>query len=192
MRASPGTVAHSYPGTLHPSRVADADLWRDRRLPEAMREELRVPLGRLMSGAAAYRAVRAAPKVVTVGDACTGDLAKRGRIPDVAVVDYRTRRSEDAGLAAAVRGVGAKVLTARSPAATLTRELWAALDEAFKSGERVRVEVLGEEDLAALAAIVLAPEGTAVLYGQPGEGVVVVTVDAAAKAKVRDLLSRMV
>lgn len=185
-------VAHSYPGTLHPSPVADSDLRRDRRLPEAMRDEMRAPLGRLMSGAAAYRAVRGVPKVVTVGDACTGDLAKRGRIPDVAVVDYKTRRAEDAGLAAAVRSVGTKVLTARNPAATLTRELWAALDEAFKSGERVRVEVLGEEDLAALAAIVLAPEGTAVLYGQPGEGVVVVAVDAAAKAKVRDLLSRMV
>ena len=45
---------------------------------------------------------------------------------------------------------------------------------------------------SALAAIELAPENTAVLYGMPGEGVVVVWADARAKARVRDLLARMV
>lgn len=168
------------------------DPWRDRRLPDSMREELRRPLGPVLSGEAAFAEVRGARLVVTVGDACTADLATRGREPDVAVVDFKTRRESDEGLGARVRAFPAKVLTAVSPAATLTRDVWSALDEAFKSGERVRIEVLGEEDLAALAAIDLAPEGTAVLYGQPGEGVVLVWADARAKAAVRDLLARMV
>ena len=170
----------------------DEDPWRDRPLPEAMREELRRPLGPVMSGEAAAAAVRDARLVVTVGDACTADLAARGRIPDVAVVDFKTRREADEALRERVRAIGTRTLTAVSPAAALTRDVWVALDEAFKSGERVRIEVLGEEDLAALAAIDLAPEGTAVLYGQPGEGVVLVWADARAKAAVRDLLSRMV
>ena len=168
------------------------DPWRDRRLPEEMRDELRRPLGPVLSGARAFDAVRTAKKVVTVGDASTVDLAARGRVPDVAVVDFRTRRAEDPSLRAKVRAIRAKVFRARNPAATLTRDLWTALDQAFKSGDRVRVEVQGEEDLAALAAIDLAPEGTAVLYGMPGEGVVLVWVDARAKAAVRDLLARMV
>ena len=168
------------------------DPWRDRRLPESMREELRRPLGPVMSGDAAFTAVRGARLVVTVGDACTADLAARGREPDVAVVDFKTKREADDALGARVRALRARVLTAISPAATLTRDVWTALDEAFKSGERVRIEVLGEEDLAALAAIDLAPEGTAVLYGQPGEGVVLVWADARAKAAVRDLIARMV
>src|SRR6266568_4466796 len=162
--------------------VAPEDLWRDRRLPHAMRDELRKPLGPVMSGAEAFDAIRTAKTVVTVGDASTIDLAARGRVPDIAVVDFKTKRTADPGLRARVQAIEAKVLTAINPPTTLTRDMWRALDEAFKSGDRVRIEVLGEEDLAALAAIELAPEGTAVLYGMPDAGVVVVRVDARAKA----------
>lgn len=157
-----------------------------------MRGELRRPLGPVLSGAAAFEAVRDAVKVVTVGDACTFDLAARGRMPDVAVVDFKTRREVDSERRALLRTVGDVVLRAVNPAGTLTRDAWRALDEAFKSVPRVRIEVLGEEDLTALAAIDLAPEGTAVLYGQPDEGVVLVRVDSAVKARVRDILDRMV
>lgn len=166
--------------------------WRDRRLPHAMRAELRRPLGPVLSGAAAFEAIRTAKRVVTVGDACTADLAERGRTPDIAVVDFKTKRAPDAAIRARVTRVGTRVITTVNPPTTLTRDMWRALSEAFKSKESVRIEVLGEEDLAALAAIDLAPEGTAVLYGMPDEGVVVVTVDARSKAAVRDLLARMV
>ena len=149
-------------------------------------------MGPVMSGADAFEAIRTARKVVTVGDASTIDLVARGRVPDIAVVDFKTKRTTDPTLRARVQSIGTKVLTAINPPTTLTRETWRALDEAFKSGDRVRIEVLGEEDLAALAAIELAPEGTAVLYGMPDVGVVVVHVDARAKASVRDLLARMV
>ena len=91
-----------------------------------------------------------------------------------------------------VLAFGTKILMAVSPAGTLTRDVWVALDEAFKAGERVRIDILGEEDLAALAAIDLAPEGTAVLYGMPDAGVVLVRVDARAKAAVQGMLARMV
>src|SRR2546425_4869555 len=172
--------------SLSPPMPPD-DPWRDRRLPHAMREELRRPLGAVLSGAKAFEAVRGAKRVVTVGDACTADLAQRGRSPDIAVVDFKTKRTPDPALRAAVQKVGARVITTVNPPTTLTRDMWRALSEAFKSKESVRIEVLGEEDLAALAAIDLAPEGTAVLYGIPGEGVVLVWVDARAKTAVRDL-----
>ena len=173
--------------------MAEADdPWRDRRLPESLREELRRPLRPVLSGRQAFEAVRTAKQVVTVGDACTLDLAGRGRVPDLAIVDFKTKREANDAFRAKMEAIGTKVLRAFNPSASLTRDLWRALDEAFKSGERVRVEVLGEEDLAALAAIELAPEGTAVLYGMPDEGVVLVWVDAAAKAAVRRILDRMV
>ena len=179
-------------GHAHPAGVATEDPWRDRRLPDAMREELRRPLGPVLTGKDAFERVRTAKVVVTVGDACTVDLLSRGREPDVAVVDYKTKRERADALAVQVLAFGTKILMAVSPAGTLTRDVWVALDEAFKSGERVRIDILGEEDLAALAAIDLAPEGTAVLYGMPDAGVVLVRVDARAKAAVRDLLARMV
>jgi len=170
----------------------EEDPWRNRRLPDAMRVELQRPLGIVLSGADAFDAVRDAARVVTVGDACTLDLAARGRIPDVAVIDFKTKREEVAGARARLAAMGDTVLRVVNPAGTLTRDAWRALDEAFKSASRVRIEVLGEEDLTALAAIDLAPEGTVVLYGQPDAGVVLVRADADAKARVRDILGRMV
>jgi uncharacterized protein (UPF0218 family) len=60
-----------------------------------------------------------------------------------------------------------------------------------KAGARVRVEVEGEEDLAAILAILMAPEGAKVLYGMPGQGMVVVTVDPESRGKARALLDLM-
>jgi Uncharacterized protein conserved in archaea len=48
----------------------------------------------------------------------------------------------------------------------------------------------GEEDLAALSAIFLAPENTKVIYGMPDEGVVVVD-SSDSKEKVKKLLKKM-
>src|SRR3989442_12758265 len=111
--------------------VAPEDLWRDRRLPHAMRDELRRPLGPVMSGADAFEAIRTARKVVTVGDASTIDLVARGRVPDIAVVDFKTKRTTDPSLRARVQSIGTKVLTAINPPTTLTRGTWRARDRAF-------------------------------------------------------------
>ncbi len=54
-----------------------------------------------------------------------------------------------------------------------------------------RIEVDGEEDLAAIPAILMAPEGARVLYGMPGRGMVVVIVDSSARSKAKALLDLM-
>ena len=51
--------------------------------------------------------------------------------------------------------------------------------------------VNGEEDLFTLPAILYAPVGTSVLYGQPDEGLVVVSVNNSLKTKVRNILIEM-
>lgn len=156
-----------------------------------MRDELRKPLGPVLSGGEAFQAVESARLVVTVGDACTVDMVARGRMPNIAIVDFKTKREAFDDLYESLQIVGDLVLRAVNPAGTLTTDAWRAIDEAFKSGSRVRIEVLGEEDLTALAAIDLAPEGTAVLYGQPNEGVVLARADVATKFRVKDILRRM-
>jgi hypothetical protein len=161
------------------------------RLPEAMRELLRWPLGPLVHGADVLPAVGHASPVVTVGDFCTLDLAARGRTPDVCLVDFKTKRVEDPELHDALHRIGDVVMRVTNPAGTIAAEAWSVVREAFKSKDRVRVEVRGEEDLLALVCIALAPESGAILYGQPGQGVVVVKADQAAKARVLDLLRRM-
>jgi uncharacterized protein (UPF0218 family) len=65
--------------------------------------------------------------------------------------------------------------------------LVAGLDE---SGTTLIV-VNGEEDLATLPAVLAVPDGASVVYGQPDEGMVLVTADNAAKARARQLIEGM-
>ncbi|OGS45389.1 MAG: hypothetical protein A3K66_06850 [Euryarchaeota archaeon RBG_16_67_27] len=161
------------------------------KLPDELREFLRWPLGPLVHGPDVLPAVGRASPVVSVGDFCTLDLVARGRSPDICLVDFKTQRQEDPELRDALSRVGSRVYRITNPPATIVPEAWVVLSEAFKSEERVRVEVRGEEDLLALVCIALAPETAAVLYGLPGQGVVVVTADRAAKTRVLDILRRM-
>lgn len=161
------------------------------RLPESLRENLKWPLGPLVHGPDVLPALGSASPVVTVGDFCTLDLIARGRTPDLCLVDFKTKRQEDPELRDAFSRVRARIVRLKNPAATIAADSWSVLSEAFKSEERVRVEVQGEEDLLALVCIALAPETAAVLYGMPGQGVVVVRADHAAKSRVLDILKRM-
>ncbi len=161
------------------------------RLPDSLREYLRWPMGALVHGSSILPTIGAASPVVTVGDFCTLDLVARGRTPDICVVDFKTKRQEDPELREALQGIGSKVLRVTNPTATITPDAWHVISEAFKSDERVRVEVRGEEDLLALVCIALAPPSAAVLYGLPSQGVVVVRADEAAKSRALDVLRRM-
>ena len=53
----------------------------------------------------------------------------------------------------------------------------------------IRVE--GEEDLALMPCIRHAPEGTDIVYGWPGKGMMVLTTDAAVKDKTERLWKEM-
>ncbi len=161
------------------------------RLPDSLREYLRWPMGALVHGADILPTIGRASPVVTVGDFCTLDLIARGRTPDICLVDFKTKRQEDPELREAFARTDARVMRVTNPAATLTSDAWRVVSEAFKSEQRVRVEVRGEEDLLALVAIALAPPSAAVLYGLPSQGVVVVRADEAAKNRVLDILRRM-
>ena len=63
-----------------------------------------------------------------------------------------------------------------NPAGIITDELIKTLSEAFASEKPLRIFVRGEEDLATLPVILMAPLDSVVLYGQPDEGVVFVKV----------------
>ena len=62
-------------------------------------------------------------------------------------------------------------------------------DSSWKeSGESSLIKVDGEEDLAPLLLHPLAPIGSAVLYGQPGKGVVIRWCDEDSKKRCRQLI----
>jgi uncharacterized protein (UPF0218 family) len=170
-------------------------------LPDSMRDAFKQPLGpvttdadELLAAAAATRRELAAPDapIVAVGDVVTYHLREAGRVPDVALIDGKTEREAvDAEIESALAAGNDRRLSVRNPAASLSAELLGALREALDATESVVVEVTGEEDLAALPAILAAPDGASVVYGQPGEGMVRVAVTPASRAEARELFEAL-
>jgi uncharacterized protein (UPF0218 family) len=161
-------------------------------LQQELRSELKEPMGPLCTETEELLAEAAAP-LLTVGDVVTYHVLEGGRVPDVALVDERTERTAvDSEISEGITGFDRRVSVSNSQA-TLTAELLTGLREAVdRAGEETTlIDVDGEEDLATLPAIVVAPEGASVVYGQPGEGMVHVTVDRPAVDRARELLSRM-
>ena len=160
-------------------------------LQPALRDRLKEPFGPVSTDTAAVLAVAGAP-LVTVGDIVTYHVLEAGRVPDLALVDERTKRAtvDDEVSDAVADDRFDRILTVDNPPATLTAALLDAVVEGLGEGTTL-VRVDGEEDLAALPAIAAARDGASVLYGQPDEGVVHVTVDDAVRERVRSLLAAM-
>ncbi|PSP84976.1 DUF359 domain-containing protein [Halobacteriales archaeon QS_1_68_17] len=162
-------------------------------LPAALRPELKEPLGPIYTDAGAL--VRDAGRpLVAVGDVVTYHIVRAGEPPDVALVDGRTKRDAvDEEIAAGIGGFD-REMRVENPPATVTDDLLSALAAALeraRDGESTLVVVDGEEDLAALPAVLAVPEGGSVVYGQPDEGMVLVAADPTARERVRGLVDRM-
>ncbi len=157
-------------------------------LSTSLRSELKDPFGPVFTDAEELLAAAGEP-ILAVGDVVTYHLLGADRRPDVAVVDgYTERTAVDEAVARRVTTDGPRI---PNPAATLTVELLRALVDALAAEESRTLVVAGEEDLATLPAILAAPTGASVVYGQPGEGMVLVTVDAETRDRARRLVERM-
>ena len=159
-------------------------------LPIDLREELKDPIGPLFEEPQELLAGAGDP-LIAVGDVVTFHLRRAGRDPDVSVVDGLTERDAVAEEIAAVLESDDPRIHVENPAGQLTADLLEALVEAIGREKPIVIWVDGEEDLATLPAIVAAPLGASVVYGQPGVGMVHVSVDAETRAFARDFLTRM-
>jgi len=156
-------------------------------LPEEHRHFFREPFGELFRDLADALPFIAGHTLYTVGDVVTYNLIKSGNTPSVAIIDGLTMRSpcrKDAPV------IGRRIHVV-NPAGTITDELVAGIRNAV-AHPPATIDVTGEEDLAVIPLVMEAPSGSVVLYGQPHKGVVIRTVDAAAKEQARALFSRFV
>ncbi|WP_054841088.1 DUF359 domain-containing protein [Thermococcus peptonophilus] len=169
------------------------------RLTEDLRNQLKKPpLGELVRGGRSpepYLKVRGGKlekhPVVTVGDVVTENVLKIGVKPIIAFYDLKTKRKE---YSPEIEDT-AVFLTVTNPPGTITKALLDTVRKAFGLAERgrnVHVLVSGEEDLAAIPAVLYAPPlGTLVLYGQPDEGVVLIKVTPECKRRCAKILASM-
>ena len=173
----------------------DTDTTEVVSLQEALRGELKAPMGEVYTEADALFSA-AEPPLVAVGDIVTYHLIEADHRPDVALIDGQTKRSaiEDHIQEAIDAGVFDHEVEVANAAAGLSAGLLSALATAIDAtgeDESTAIVVDGEEDLATLPAIAAAPSGASVVYGQPDEGMVLVECDDEIKTRVGDLFERM-
>jgi uncharacterized protein (UPF0218 family)/phosphopantetheine adenylyltransferase len=124
--------------------------------------------------------------VIAVGDVTSHTMLQEGYAPDVMIVDGITKRgSFDEEFSAS------QEYQFYNPAAVLYPEAWSVIDTAIHDSEKSLITVEGEEDLMGFPAVILAPNGSAVLYGQPDVGIVWIPVNKENKKLARNLLQEM-
>ncbi len=155
-----------------------------RCLPPERRHHFQAPFGTLYPDFHDVLPLLPGRTVYAVGDVVTRNLLEAGVTPDLVVVDGFTMRAPFAGADKDGQGW----IRVRNPAGTITQALEQALKEAVRS-KPARIFVEGEEDLAVIPLVLVGEEGALVLYGQPGEGVVVRPIDADARVKAQEYLA---
>ncbi len=134
--------------------------------------------------------------LISVGDETSYNLIENGVEPDIIVVDNKVNRLPFKKKIL-FKGRNYKVINRPG---SISKNLWNTVRYAIETGGKIRISVLGEEDLAVLPFVIMAPVGSLVLYGQPNlifegegirEGIVAVYVDLEKKKDVVNLLKKM-
>lgn len=129
-------------------------------------------------------------RLITIGDACSYNFIKQGIIPDLIVYDCKEKRRRAAAEKLnAIGRVKCDEITVKNPRSTIQDEAWVAIELGMH--RRTKIKVIGEEDLLAVPAILLAPEKASVCYGQPNNGIVIIESNKKTKTKVQKILAKM-
>ena len=163
------------------------------QLPDDLRDQLKNPLGNLVSDndpnkENIIKKISAESVIITVGDRTTENMLQLGLKPQIQIIDGLEKRSECA--VPADDTINTK-LSCKNPPGEITEESIQVIQKAFSSEPSVRITVDGEEDLLVIPACIFAPENSVVMYGQPNEGLVIVTITPEIRAKVQKILDVM-
>jgi len=163
------------------------------QLPDDLRDQLKKPLGNLISDNDPNREniikkISAESVIITVGDRTTENMLQLGLKPQIQIIDGLEKRSECA--VPADDTINTK-LSCKNPPGEITEESIQVIQKAFSSEPPVRITVDGEEDLLVIPVCIHAPENSVVMYGQPNEGLVIVTITPEIRAKVQKILDTM-
>jgi hypothetical protein len=163
-------------------------------LPERLRPVLKRPLGALVSGTDVELGQllnelieKEKPvKLILVGDSVSRRVTQAGIRADVMVIDNMEKRRR----ATSYSFGKTRVIRARNSPGMIEHEASVAVERAIR-GDADLVEIEGEEDLLTIIAVLAAPVGSLVVYGQPNEGVVLVRVSKERQANAEGILEQM-
>lgn len=167
-------------------------------LPSSLRPTLRIPLGAVIAGTdgtqsdTARKAIHHIKSLHPTCTICVGDVAylslqEAGFTPDIAVIDGKTQRKHMGTVTEYDKCV-------KNPAGEIRRSAVVELARMIRSRETQKkpqiLKVMGEEDLLTLPAILLAPMGSVVVYGQKDEGIIIVSMILSKKNELIPVLSK--
>jgi GTP-dependent dephospho-CoA kinase len=160
------------------------------QIPEEVKNQLKTPIGELFKDLKVLGVfLEGGKRIISVGDVCTATLLTLGIRPHLAVFDYHTRRADaDKATLDILKKSFGSMMRYDNPAGTVSDILIKDAKTLMVKGGAILID--GEEDLTALAFIMEADEDDLVLYGQPGEGVVVVKPTKDIKRRIKGWLSR--
>jgi uncharacterized protein (UPF0218 family) len=165
------------------------------RLPDDLRNLLKTPMGELVNEEKLIEILSNEDLIISIGDLVTYTILKNSIEPIFCVVDYKTRRGKfPLEFVELIKSFGDDVIEVENPQGCISDDLWNAIITAFDNnciGVRTRIEVDGEEDLASLAVIFLAPLDVTIIYGLPDKGVLVVRPTQENKDKIKEVLEKM-
>lgn len=153
------------------------------RLPLELRNEMRQIIGPIITSSELQSYVGGS-LLIAVGDEVVRASLSCGLRPKVAIVDMKTRR----GPAEYISLTGYRTVKVVNPPQEITSDLWNAIKDGILSDEHVAIIVEGEEDLASIPAILLAPLGSVVIYGLVETGIALIRVGPEEKKKVMAVL----
>jgi len=163
------------------------------KLPENLREHLKIPLGDLIKEENVNKEniltkIGSEPIVITVGDRTTENMINLGIMPQIQIVDGLEKRNQRL---VPVDDTINTNLSCKNPPGEITKESMQVIQKAFSCKLPVRIMVNGEEDLLVLPVCIFAPENSVVMYGQPNAGLVIVHITPDIQAKVQKILDAM-
>ncbi len=127
--------------------------------------------------------------VLAVGDAVFKNLVSEGVEPNLCVIDLKVQRQKIEEPRDLLKNY--TILRTKNPQGFITRKAWQTIKKAMKnvsSGQKVAVLVEGEEDLLGFPVAILGPIESFLVYGQPGEGAVIVCIDEDEKKRAIKIL----
>ncbi len=165
-----------------------------RVLPDNLRDFLKEPMGQLLDEKNLLNLLKNEKFVVSIGDVVTYTILKNHIEPIFCIVDFKTRRGEcSQETINLIKSFGKKSIVVKNPPGTISDDLWKVIKLAFEDLENtsLRIQVDGEDDLASLVVIYLAPKDVTIIYGLPDKGVLVVKPTYENKKKVKEVLDKM-
>jgi len=178
-------------------RAGEIDKTGKLTMPESIRELLVQPLGNLIpDGEFTGRMAQQKGKLlITVGDKATKKFFDTGMYPQLAVIDLMVERKPFQKLTDYHFDSSYNLIHVASGPGFISKDAQGVIEfwgRAASSGviTRTVVVIQGEEDLLTLPAIIHAPLGSFVYYGQPGEGLIEVEVTGDTKQHATELLAR--